>query len=344
MNAQESADPNDAEVNELTEALVGAMPEMLAHLARLLGTKTPKLKEKDAAEIREGVSRCLRRLAPHARRLENLKQKQTVSPTELLDTIEALLRSQLTLHGIRVPKSQSAFDVLVRMKERLAKPKKALLGYPPFADVYSALVSWLTDLCRPEKYEIIDALLSEWLQSEEVQKRAAFARQVPHVLARARDAFAARVTERFVTQLTEEYRSSATFVEQRLRLLCALAKASENDLKPWSHWKKQNLNNLIQMVNPRPPLKPFADLIDRVVRNAVMHGTPVSDYDGEKCTFHDSEKTVTWTLEEFYDKTKRLTGGALALLYFDDLLQLTQAKAMVTFLRTAARAAEGASA
>jgi len=132
-----------------------------------------------------------------------------------------------------------------------------------------------------------------------------------------------------------------SFIEQRLKLFVAFTWASEGKPKPWAECKKEKLNNLIQAAEARPDLQPFATIINRNVRNALAHGTPEIDVNAEECRFHDHDQTVTWKFPEFFERTKLLTIGAIALMYFEAIMKYVQLRNVATVLWKFAHDAPG---
>ena len=84
-----------------------------------------------------------------------------------------------------------------------------------------------------------------------------------------------RVSDRAAVDLQNEYLRSASIFEQQLCLLTCLAKIERGKSKPWPYWQKQNLNNLMAMAAADHELLPLISVLDRHVRNALTHGTPI---------------------------------------------------------------------
>lgn len=79
-------------------------------------------------------------------------------------------------------------------------------------------------------------------------------------------------------------------------------------------------------------LSHFCSVVDREVRNTLAHGDPLMDVNTGECRFHDRERAVTWSFQEFFDKTRCLTQTVLALTTFESLCQLAEAQAVAYHL------------
>jgi hypothetical protein len=103
--------------------------------------------------------------------------------------------------------------------------------------------------------------------------------------------------------LQSEYRLAAAFFEKRLRLLVYLAREGSPKSKLWGDWKKEGLNNLLQIANGDPYLKGIVGGIDREVRNALAHGAPRIDMVTGSCEFEDLGRRTRWTFQPVHVTT-----------------------------------------
>jgi len=142
------------------------------------------------------------------------------------------------------------------------------------------------------------------------------------------------MTDRRLIDLQHEYTRSAGMFEGRLRVLLLCAEHAEGRPRTWADWKNQNLNNLLAMAGRYNSLDPIVGYIDRQVRNGLVHGTPILDRASATCRFDDLKGSVTWTIHEFFDRTRDLTLAACAMVGFEDLHQLIHAHVVVHNIRS----------
>lgn len=79
-------------------------------------------------------------------------------------------------------------------------------------------------------------------------------------------------------------------------------------------------------------LKDIAGAVDRHVRNALAHGVPQLVPDSQQVRFEDQGATVTWTLQDFFENTRRLTLAVCAMTEFFPILNLELIRCMVMSL------------
>ena len=142
------------------------------------------------------------------------------------------------------------------------------------------------------------------------------------------------MTDRGLLELQNEYTLSAGFFETRLRVLLLCAENAEGRPRTWAEWKSLNLNNLLAMAGRHKSLDPVVGCIDRQVRNALVHGTPIMDVALGTCRFEDLKATVTWTWREFFERTRGLTLSVLAMVGFEALQQLIHIRVIVQNIRS----------
>ena len=119
-----------------------------------------------------------------------------------------------------------------------------------------------------------------------------------------------------------------------LRVLLLCAENAEGRPRTWAEWKSLNLNNLLAMAGRHKGLDPVVGCIDRHVRNALVHGTPIIDVALGTCRFEDLKVTVTWTWREFFERTRGLTLSVLAMVGFEALQQLIHTQVIVRNIRS----------
>jgi hypothetical protein len=121
-------------------------------------------------------------------------------------------------------------------------------------------------------------------------------------------------------------------MEERLRLLVWLDKIVKGEYEPWTDQQGQTLFQLLEAATASSRLACIPPLIDRHVRNALAHGQPELIPDSSECRFHDQNKTVTWKMNEFFDKTKQLTLGTCALTELEAIMHMVQTQSLVATL------------
>ncbi|MGH9635443.1 MAG: hypothetical protein ACRD72_11475 [Candidatus Angelobacter sp.] len=119
-------------------------------------------------------------------------------------------------------------------------------------------------------------------------------------------------------------------MEDRLRLLVWFDEIAQGRGKPWIEQEGRNLFQLLEAATISNKLSWVPSLIDRHVRNALAHGQPELHLDSAECSFHDRTATVTWKMNEFFDRTKQLTLATRALMELESIIQLVQTQTLVT--------------
>ncbi len=316
--------PRYADLKELERVLAENLPTTTSQVASFLGKRTPRVTKKRAASVRRRLHRFLESARPYLLALGALKgeldQKQCVYAL-----LEGLLKAQLRTGGIKIREDQDAFEAWLSLaRKAAAAPNAALGGLGSYQAIRQALGEFAAGLHRRTNPLMVQQIIGEWGRSKDARKYMQFVRQWPTLVRQYRHVLPKRWTMKSVMQLAAEYKECGSFVEQRLRLLVALGHASEGNPKSWSEWEKEGLNNLLQAVAARPYLNQISALIDRNVRNALAHGWPEVDVNSGECRFYGRETTVTWKFSEFFERTKALAVGVLALVQFEAILQLEQ--------------------
>lgn len=131
---------------------------------------------------------------------------------------------------------------------------------------------------------------------------------------------------KLASQLSNEYRTCGSFVEQRLQLHVYLDQTAKGNMKQWPDWEKTNLFQLLEAAAASLTLNWIPPFINRHVRNPLAHGQPEINVDLGECRFHDQKATVVWKFDEFFANTKRLTLTARVLLEFEAIRSHVQAQ------------------
>jgi len=101
---------------------------------------------------------------------------------------------------------------------------------------------------------------------------------------------------------------------------------------PWPNMEKQALATLLDYMESHSEFRVIAGIVDRHVRNALAHGLPEIVPNKSQVRFYDRDVTVTWGLVDFFEKTRQLTIGGLALAEFESHALLQQTRQMVGVL------------
>ena len=241
---------------------------------------------------------------------------------------EGFVRVHLQFSGIKVARDQDAVQFLLAMMHEQAYPARyAIHRDQSYQATSKVLKDFSSALLRSKHQAALGTTLAEWQQSKNARQCLQLYSQWPVLARQFRDVRPKRFTTKAILQLAHEYKEFCALFEQRLRLLVALASTADGKAKPWAEYERESFNNLLQAAAVRPELEPLARLADRRVRNALAHGRPLIDWKSLECTFHDRHSTVKWDFNHFFDETKRLASGTLALLKFEIIFRHAQMEA-----------------
>jgi hypothetical protein len=220
-----------------------------------------------------------------------------------------------------------------------APPRGRWAQLPAYQNVRSALCSFLVNLYTHAAPAQIFSALDQWSGSNEARSYIHSVRLLETACRRFPAHAPKRMTDRRLIELQHEYTLSAGMFEGRLRVLLLCAEHAEGRPRTWADWKNQSLNNLLAMAGRHQSLVPVVGYIDRQVRNALVHGSPILDRAAGTCRFEDLKGSVTWTVQEFFERTRDLTLAAYAMVGFESLQQHIHTQAIVYSIRPSASAA-----
>jgi hypothetical protein len=322
------------ELEELRSGLIGALPLLGNELASMFGRPLPRLSARDKAGLEKKIDRLLRSTSPSLQKLEELKGNPAAD-LERCAALEQFMAFVLRAGGRRLRLGEDSWEALLRMAAKAAEPPRAKWAQlPAYQEIRSALCGFLVHLYTHAAPAQIFAGLDEWSGSSDARRYVHSVRLLQTACRRFRAEPPKRMTDRWLLELQNEYTLSAGVFETRLRVLLLCAENAEGRPRTWAEWKSLNLNNLLAMAGRHKSLDPVVGCIDRQVRNALVHGTPIIDVALGTCRFEDLKATVTWTWREFFERTRGLTLSVLAMVGFEALQQLIHTQVIVQNIRS----------
>ena len=321
------------EAEEIRTGLVGAMPEITGRLGSLLGRKLPQPSARDRAGLAKKVDRLMDLTLPHLKTLEELKDKSSVD-RERLAAIDQLLTGFLKTAGQKLKLGTDPWDVLLeRLAEQAVPPSSKWTADPTYLAVHQGVWDFLVHLYTHATPAQLSKAIDEWTGSEDALRYIHSVRLIDAASKRFRTKSPKRATDRLLLDLQHEYTLSASLFEARLKVFVFLAETVDGRPRPWAAWRNENLHNVLGIAARHKTLDSVVNNIDRNVRNALVHGSPVIDVVTGTCRFEDLKGSVAWTWREFFDQTRRLTVTVMAMIRFDSLQQFIHTQAMVRYLQ-----------
>jgi len=309
-------------MEELHKSMTGALPVMFTEAVSLLGRRPPRI----TARHRRGIDRKTREMLESLRvHLLGLMALDPNSDHERVQYAlrESLLREQFRMAGRRVPPGRDAHAHLLREMERLARPGSRTIGRDKaYSSVRKAIESLGEELAARLPIGGLTAFRDEWGRSVDAQRYFAFMQNLQALASDALSRPPRRPTPRAVRLLTCEFRDSGAFFEQRLRFIVAASRLGTPEAKPWPEWEREGLYSLLAIADKTPVLLPVSAVAERNVRNALAHGHPLVSGKDWSVSFHDRERTIPWTLSEFFQRTRALTMAAVALSQAEVVLEM----------------------
>lgn len=324
--------PRFGDLTELEAAFTAIIPALTPLLASLLGKRTPQSNQKETKALKRKLRKFLVASRPYLLALYSLKPgpEQAKCSYALL---EGLVKEQFRALGKRVSDDQDAFELLLRQAERTVRSSKTTASrFPIYSGTKRAVYELLLSLYQRFNPLEINRKLEEWYASESCKKYLHFCLIWPTLIRKSRQSKPMRLTLRLADQLSEEYRVGCSLMEDRLRLLVWLDEIAKGSGRPWNEQERRNLFQLLEAATISNKLAWVAPLIDRHVRNALAHGQPEVNLNTREVCFHDRTHTVTWSMSEFFEKTKQLTLATRALMELEPIMQMLQTQSLVSTL------------
>jgi hypothetical protein len=321
--------PSYGDLGELEKIFASSFPEMITQMSGLLGKRTPRLKKKDVARQKAKLRKFLVTSRAYLLGLRALSGEPDRAKC-VYALLEGLLREQLRAGGKGIPAGKDSFEFLLMATERAASsPNQAWAKLAAYSASKQSILDFSIYLHQRLNPRMIEEIMEEWYRSNDARKLIQFGIQWPSVVRQFCVASPKRLTIKLANQLASEYRTSSSFLEQRLRLLVFLDSKANGETKKWVDWQKCSLFELLKYAESNLKLGWIPPLIERHVRNALAHGQPEINVDSQQCKFHDSSVTIAWSISEFYEKSRSLTLAARALLEFESILRLVQVRVLV---------------
>lgn len=305
--------------------LDGAFPQIIEELSDLAERRTPRVTKKDRQEALEEMSSGLDASMPYLKALEGLK-KDGSQAKEASRIIEELLRKLFRLKGIRLRSQEHPLHYLLRKQFEVLKVPAAVRRLKQYRIVRQGLENLMVAVINSPRGENAARQLIEDYHQKHGKEYMRYLNSLKTRSAQYQNVKPRRVTHAVITRLTNEYRDTSAAFEKRLRLLVGLYFIVQGKPETWENLRRRGYNELLQVVGSpnNPSLHFLKDVIDRNVRNVVMHGEPsysptkgivkFVDYSPSK-----GDKEITWTISKFISKTKNLTLTMLTVMQLEML-------------------------
>ena len=322
-------------VNDIVTAVEAQLPGIMNNLADLIGRAAPRIKAGEKQRFMRGLKRKMQRLVPVFAELEAMRGAP--ESAEKTNTVKAHLRALLIEMAAppRIRKSPDAhrLDWFIAMAAKAANlPRGGWTRHPPYITACEHLWKLLISLYSRPASGAMQRVLDAWFADNDHRRYIHSVRLLTVAAGKFRPQPPQRISDRAAVDLQNEYLRSASIFEQQLRLLTCLAKTEPGGSKPWNYWQQQGLNNLMAMAFAHDDLRPLVSVLDRQVRNALTHGPPIIERAARRCEFWDHDKCVTWSWEEYFRRTRKLTLTVLGCANFESFRQLIEVQCLARFL------------
>jgi hypothetical protein len=320
-----------ASLKEIDDLFPKLFPPVVNYMSWISGRHSVRLTKKDKLRVGRKVHDFLVVARPYLLGLGALRgQLDRAQSTYAL--LEGLLREQYRAGGRRIPDDKDAFAYHLDVTARMTIPNPHFANSRTYAPIREALVAFAAQLVNHVRWPELDNHLTAWTRSSDGAKYAQFIGHWKTLSTQFQRDCPKRITTRQVMSLAREYAASASFFEQRMRLLIYLSRCVEGRPLSWPDMEKQTLKALLDYMESHSTLRVIGGIVDRHVRNALAHGLPEIVPNKSQVRFYDREVTVTWGLVDFFEKTRQLTIGVLALAEFEAHALLQQTRQMVEVL------------
>jgi len=321
------------ELEKLRADLIGAIPIIANELGSMVGRKVPRMSARDRVSLERKLDRFMRSTAPHISKLEELKDRPGVD-LERFVALNQVLTKLLESTGGKLRPGADASEAWLQLAAKQAIPPRAKWAEAPaYVGAQQALWDFIVHLYTHAAPAVIFNAVDEWTGTDDARRYLHSVRLIETASRRFRVQPPKRVTDRLVLDLQHEYTLCASIFESRLKVLVSVAENVEGRPRPWVSWRNENLSNLLAIAGRHRSLDAVVGSIDRHVRNALVHGSPIVELVSGTCRFQDLKGTVNWTWREFFDQTRGLTLSVLAMIRFDSMLQFMHAQALVRNLQ-----------
>jgi len=325
-----------ARLDEIEQLVPKLFPPVLNYVSWISGRRSLRMSKRDKVRVRRKLRDFLVVARPYLLGLGVLRgQLDQAQATYAL--MEGLLREQYRASGMRIPEHKDAFAYHLDVSTRIAKPNVHFAKSRAYAVIRESLITFATRLVNHVAWPELEQYLTVWSGSSDGAKYAQFIGHWKTLSRQFQKDCPRRITTKQILSLTKEYAASASFFEQRMRLLIYLARCAKGNPLSWPEMEKQTLKALLDYMEVHSDFRAIAGIVNRNVRNALAHGLPEIVPNKSQVRFYDRKVTVTWELVDFFKSTRQLTIGVLALAEFETHVQLQQTRQMVERLWLSAK-------
>ena len=310
-------------ISELTIAAESQMPQLLAELGDLFGKAVPRISRRQRTSFQTTLQRRLTRLIPKFRTLESLSNEpeSTEKAERLKEAFRNLVIEMFGTPRIRKHSDVDRLDWLVPRVAKLTLRSPPLLARNPvYCEANLRIGRSVAGINSCVSRVAIGRMMDTWAESDDFRRYVHSLRSLSVAAKRFRLFPTKRISDRAAIDLKYEYLGAAGLLEQQLRLLVCLARAEQ--MQSYADSKNWSLDNLLTMAATHTELDEIAKHLERNVRNALAHGSPVIERQARRCVFIDRKTQIVWSWEEYFHNTRALTIDVLAYSTFQVHQQL----------------------
>ncbi len=322
-------------IGDLVTAVEAHLPAMMEQLADYIGKTAPRVSARERQRLRGRLKRKMRALIPAFAELQAVGAAPDSAEkwNKVKTAIRGILIEMAAPPPIRKSPDVDRLDWFVAMAAKATNlPRGAWARQPPYLAARAHLWNTLISVYRKVPSAAVQAVLDAWAADNDHRRYVHSVRLLTVAAGRFRPQPPQRISDHAAVDLQNEYLRAANVFEQQLRLLTCLTKIEPGQVKPWSYWQRQNLNNLMGMASGHDDLRQLISVLDRHVRNALTHGPPIIERAGRRCLFWDRDVCVTWSWEEYFHNTRALTLTVLGCANFDSFRQLIEVQILARAL------------
>lgn len=313
-------------IEDLAEQLLSPVPDLGQELSDLLGVRVLRPSRREIARARSRLKKHLATLRPF---IIGLAVLDGSIPPRLgrHALLEGFYRANLANTGTRLQRGEDGVQALLRKLEEMATVGGHVVRHPAYGVSRAAMVTLAERTLSTRHTEETKRVRRAFFQeSSAVRKLVRFGRALSKESRQWRPHPPSRFSGPAVDRIAHEYSFSAKAFETGLRYLASLAEACEGRER-FHWWATAPLAQVAEHAGRLPILSAVPALIDRNVRNALAHGLPEPRPRTRSVLFHDSWRTVEWSLTEFFDRTRTLTASTIPFLQYAEIESLVHFRA-----------------
>lgn len=292
-----------------------AMPLLMEEVGDLFERPTIGLRKKDQQEMLRDISWGIEASMPDLIALEALG-RNTAQAKKAYSIIDGLLKKFFRRARIRLKPQEDALDYILRKHfDSALKVPASVNRLKQYRIIRQGLEMLVVGVISVHGGESAARQLINEYQQKHIKEDMRFFNSLETRVRYYQNIRPKRVTSNVITKLADEYQHMSSAFEKRLRLLVGLNRIARGNPETWGDLRRLGYNELLQAVGAadNPLLHFLKDVVDRNVRNVLMHGghsfSPSKgivrfiDYSAKK----KAETEIEWTPSRFYRKTKNLT-------------------------------------